>query len=92
MFGPGVDEALDKYAAPSRELMAVLQLFRTTQTMLSRFEIEDGEKIYESEIMGKKVEVYNDTVIGFASDGTEMVRVKVEEPTWESDEKRMITY
>jgi hypothetical protein len=31
-------------------------------------------------------------VIGFASDGTEMVRVKVEEPTWESDEKRMITY
>jgi nitrate reductase beta subunit len=92
MFGPGVDEALDKYAAPSRTLLAVLQLFRTTQTMLSRFEIEDGKKIYESEIMGKKVEVYNDTVIGFASDGTEMVRVKVEEPTWESDEKRMITY
>jgi len=72
--------------------MAVLQLFRTTQTMFARFEVEDGEKIYESEIQGKKVEVYNDTVIGFASDGTEMVRVKVEEPTWESEEKRMITY
>ncbi len=92
MFGPGVDEALDKYAAPSRTLMAVLQLFRTTQTMFARFEVEDGPKIYESEIMGKKVEVYDDTVIGYASDGTEMVRIKVEEPTWESDEKRMVTY
>lgn len=92
MFGPGVDEALEKYATPSRELMAVLQLFRTTQTMFARFEIEDGKKIYETEVDGRKFEVYNDTVIGFASDGTEMVRVQVEEPTWESDEKRMVTY
>jgi hypothetical protein len=28
--------------------------------------------------MGKKVEVYNDTAIGYAADGTEIVRIKVE--------------
>ena len=54
--------------------------------------LPSGVPIGKREVMGKKVEVYNDTVIGFASDGTEIVRVQVEEPTWESDEKRMITY
>ena len=92
MFGPGVDEALDKYERPSRELLAVLQLFRTTQTMMSRFEIEQGKKVYETKVNGKKFEVYDDIVTGYAEDGTEVVRIKVEEPTWESDEKRMITY
>ena len=29
MFGPGVDEAIENYTFPSRELMAVLPLFRT---------------------------------------------------------------
>lgn len=92
MFGPGVDEAIEKYSAPSRELLAVFQLFRTTQTMISRFEIEHGKKVYETEINGKKFEVYDDTVIGYAEDGAELVRVNVEEPTWEASEKRMVTY
>lgn len=92
MFGPGVDEALEKYAAPSRKLLAILQLVRSTQTMISRFEIEDGKKIYETQINGKKFEVYNDTAIGYSEDGTEVVRIKVEEPTWESSKERMFTY
>ncbi len=92
MFGPGVDEAIEKYSAPSRELLAVFQLFRTTQTMISRFEIEYGKKVYETLVNGNKFEVYDDTVIGYAEDGAELVRVKVEEPTWESSEKRMVTY
>jgi nitrate reductase beta subunit len=92
MFGPGVDEAIEKYSAPSREMLAVFQLFRTTQTMISRFEIEYGKKVYETRTNGKKFEVFDDTVIGYAEDDTELVRVKVEEPTWESSEKRMITY
>ena len=28
MFGPGVDAAIERYSAPDRELLAVLQLFR----------------------------------------------------------------
>src|SRR3972149_1214108 len=31
MFGPGADEAVEKYSRPSRELLAVLQLFRASQ-------------------------------------------------------------
>ncbi len=92
MFGPGVDEAIEKYERPSRKLLAVLQLFRTTQTMMSSFKIENGKKVYETEVNGKKFEVYDDTITGYAEDGTEVVRIKVEEPTWESDEKRMISY
>ncbi|MEE8329647.1 MAG: 4Fe-4S dicluster domain-containing protein [Thermodesulfovibrionia bacterium] len=92
MFGPGVDEAIEKYSAPSREMLAVFQLFRTTQTMISRFEVEYGKKVYETEVNGKKFEVYDDTAIGYAEDGAELVRIKVEEPTWESSKKRMVTY
>jgi nitrate reductase beta subunit len=92
MFGPEVDEAIEKVSAPSRKLLAILQLFRTTQTMISRFEIEDGKKIYETQINGKKFEVYDDTAIGYAEDGTEVVRIKVEEPTWESSKERMFSY
>ena len=60
--------------------------------MISRFEIEYGKKVYETEVNGKKFEVFDDTVIGYAEDGAELVRVKVEEPTWESSKKRMVTY
>ena len=34
MFGPGVDTALTAYERPSRRAQAVLQLFRTTQTII----------------------------------------------------------
>ncbi len=40
MFGPGVDAAIERYAKPSRELLAVLQLFRVTQKIIFSYEIE----------------------------------------------------
>ncbi len=83
MFGPGVDEAIAKYEVPSRELLAVLQLFRTTQKVLFRYEIIEGKRVFETTINGKKWEMYNDTVIGFGRNGEEVVRVSVEAPIYE---------
>jgi nitrate reductase beta subunit len=73
MFGPGVDEAIDRYSNPSRELLAVLQLFRASQTIIYRYEIEEGEKI-------DGTEMFNDTIIGFDKEDTEVVRASVLEP------------
>jgi nitrate reductase beta subunit len=88
MFGPGVGAAIEQYSCPDRELLAVLQLFRTTRQILFRFEVEKGPKVAEVEVSmpdgTKKVqEIWNDTVIGFNRFGKEVVRVTVEEPTFE---------
>jgi nitrate reductase / nitrite oxidoreductase, beta subunit len=90
MFGPGVDHAIEQYSCPDRELLAVLQLFRATQQILFRFEIEEGPKIAEAEVTmpngeTKVQEIYNDTVIGFNKFDQEVVRITVEEPTFERD-------
>ena len=45
MFGPGVDEAIERYAKPSPELLGVLQLFGATQRLLYGYEITDTEAI-----------------------------------------------
>ncbi len=82
MFGPGVDQAIEKYSAPSRELLAVLQLFRTTQKIIFRYEIQEGPLVYETTINGKKWQMFNDTVIGLDREGKEIVRVSVEEPIY----------
>ena len=87
MFGPGVDAAIEKYVAPSRELLAVLQLFRASQTIIFRYEIEEGEKVFETTIDGKTWEMYNDTAIGFDEEGNEVVRTTVEEPIHVRDPK-----
>jgi len=80
MFGPGVDEAIDRYVMPSRELLAVLQLFRTTQRIIFRYEIEEGKKVYERTVDGKAWAMYDDTITGFDQAGNEVTRVSVEEP------------
>ncbi|MCS6844446.1 MAG: nitrate oxidoreductase subunit beta [Caldilineales bacterium] len=80
MFGPGVDQAIERYIAPSRELLAVLQLFRTTQKMIFRFEIKEGPLVREVEVNGKMWQMYDDTVIGFDAQGREAVRLSVVEP------------
>ena len=80
MFGPGVDEAIDSYRAPSRELLAVMQLFRRSQEIIFRYEIEEGEKAYETTIRGETFTMYNDTVIAFRENGEEIFRTEVEEP------------
>lgn len=83
MFGPGVDDAIDRYTKPSRELLAVLQLFRATQTIIFRYEIEDGELVSETEIDGRLWQLYNDTIVGFDRDDNEVARVSVEEGIFE---------
>jgi nitrate reductase beta subunit len=83
MFGPGVDDAIARYTAPSRELLAVLQLFRTTQKMIFRYEIEEGPLVLETEVNGKPWQMYNDTVIGFDEKDREAVRLSVVEPVHE---------
>ncbi len=80
MFGPGVDAAIERYRAPSRQLLAVLQLFRATQRVIFRYEIEEGPLVFETEIDGKPWAMYDDTVIGFDELDREAVRLKVEEP------------
>ncbi|MCA9133121.1 MAG: hypothetical protein KDA45_08195 [Planctomycetales bacterium] len=88
MFGPGVQSAIEQYSCPDRELLAVLQLFRAQQQILFRFAIEQGEKIGEIEVTmpdgsSRTQELFNDTVLGFNKFDEEVVRITVQEPTFE---------
>jgi nitrate reductase beta subunit len=80
MFGPGVDQAIEAYTVPNRELLAVLQLFRRSQTIVYRYQIEEGKKLYETTVHGKKFEMFDDTVIAYDRENKEIFRTKVEEP------------
>jgi nitrate reductase beta subunit len=80
MFGPGVDAAIDRYTVPDRELLAVMQLFRRDQRIIASYAIEDGKKVFETTIRGRKFEMFDDTVIAFNAEGKELFRTKVEEP------------
>jgi len=80
MFGPGVDRAIERYANPDRELLAVLQLFRRSNKIIFRYEIEPGPKVYEASVGGRSVELYNDTVIALGRNGKELFRTTIEEP------------
>ena len=82
MFGPGVDNAIDRYIVPSRELLAVLQLWRASQQILFRYDVIPGPKAFETQIHGRKFEMYNDTVLAFNKSGKEVVRIQVEEPIY----------
>lgn len=79
MFGPGVDEAIEGYTNPDRELLAVLQLFRRSNLIIDQYKIEEGPKVYEGELRGKPVTIYNDTIIAYGKDGKEIFRTDVEE-------------
>ena len=88
MFGPGVDAAIEQYSCPDRELLAVLQLFRAQQQIIFRYEIEEGDKVAEVDVTMpngdmKTQEIFNDTVIGYNKFDKEVVRITVEEPTFE---------
>ncbi len=83
MFGPGVDQAIERYLVPDRELLAVLQLFRKSNRIIFKYEIEEGPKVFETEVHGKPFTQYDDTVIGFDDQGNEVVRINVNEPIHE---------
>ena len=88
MFGPGVDQAVERYRRPDRELLAVLQLFRRSQRMIFRYEIEPADKpSFETTVDGKKFQLFNDTVIAFGRDDKEIFRTQVEEPLHERPAK-----
>ena len=94
MFGPGVEDAIEQYCCPDRELMAVLQLFRATQHVVFKYNVKKGPKLGEREVTmpnGKKKvhTLYNDTVIGFNKAGKEVVRITVEEPTFERPKQHL---
>jgi nitrate reductase beta subunit len=89
MFGPGVDQAIARYAAPSRRLLALLQLFRTTQRMIFRYEVEEGPLVLETEVGGQPWQMYDDTVIGFDGQGREVARLSVIEPIYERPAERV---
>ncbi|MBW7906549.1 MAG: 4Fe-4S dicluster domain-containing protein [Phycisphaerae bacterium] len=88
MFGPGVGHAIEQYSCPDRELLAVLQLFRTAQQIIFRFEIQPGPKIAEIEVTmpdgsSRAQAIFNDTVIGYNKFDQEAVRITIEEPIFE---------
>nr|MBP8000794.1 4Fe-4S dicluster domain-containing protein [Chloroflexota bacterium]MBP8057718.1 4Fe-4S dicluster domain-containing protein [Chloroflexota bacterium] len=89
MFGPGVDQAIARYTVPSRTVLALLQLFRATQKMVFRFEIEEGPLVREAEINGQPWQMYDDTVIGFDAKGREVARLSVVEPLFERSVDRL---
>lgn len=80
MFGPGVDAAIERYTNPDRELLAVLQLFRRSNRIIYRYELKEGPKIYEGSLRGKKITLYNDTVIAYGREGQELFHTTIEEP------------
>ncbi len=77
---PASISAIERYANPDRELLAVLQLFRRSNRIIFRYEIKEGPKIYEGQLRGKPITLYNDTVIAYGKDGKELFRTTVEEP------------
>ncbi|MBI4567180.1 MAG: nitrate oxidoreductase subunit beta, partial [Planctomycetes bacterium] len=87
MFGPGVDQALERYAAPDRELLAVLQLFRRDHRIIFQYRVEPGEKSREAVVNGKSYAVYNDTVVALGQNGRELFRTTVEEPVYVRPDK-----
>jgi nitrate reductase beta subunit len=82
MFGPGVQDAVERYRAPDRELLAVLQLFRRSNRIIHRYEIKEGPKVWESTVADKKFEMFNDTIIAFDKKNREIFRTQVEEPVY----------
>ena len=80
MFGPGVDQAIERYTSPDRELLAVLQLFRRSNRIIFKYEFKEGPLVYEGTLRGKPVKLYNDTVVAYGKDGKELFRTEVEEP------------
>jgi nitrate reductase / nitrite oxidoreductase, beta subunit len=88
MFGPGVETAIERYVAPSRRLLAVLALFRATREVIFRFDVKEGPKVNEREVVlpsGRSVtqQIFNDTVIGYDAKDREAVRITIEEPFYE---------
>ena len=71
----------------AKKSISVLQLFRRSNLIIDQYKIEEGEKVYEGELRGKPVTIYNDTIIAYGKDGKEIFRTTVEEPLIERSGK-----
>lgn len=74
MFGPGVDEAIDRYIYSTREFHVLLQLSRAQREIIFKFDSKQGPKMYERDVTmpdgtPKTIDVYNDTVIRYSNRG-----------------------
>src|SRR5437667_351329 len=78
----GTTRVSEKCMVPSRELLAVLQLWRASQQIIFRYDVIPGPKVFDTQIHGKRFEMYNDTVLGFNKSGKEVARIQVEEPIY----------
>jgi nitrate reductase beta subunit len=58
----------------------VLQLFRRSNRMIFGYKIIEGPKTYEGTLRGRKITLYNDTVIAYGRNGQELFRTTVDEP------------
>ncbi len=58
----------------------MLQLFRRSNRIIYRYEFQEGPKVYEGQLHGRPVTLYNDTVIAYGKDGQELFRTQIEEP------------
>ena len=95
MFGPGVNHAIAQYSCSDRELLAVLQLFRAQREILFRFEIQKGPEITKVKVRMPSGEMrdqilYNDNVIGYNKFDKEVVRLTIEEPTFERPKEQHV--
>jgi nitrate reductase beta subunit len=95
MFGPGVQHAIEQYSCPDRELLAVLQLFRAQREILFRYEIQKGPEIAKIKVRmpsgeTKEQILYNDTVIGYNKFDKEVVRLTIQEPTFERPKEQHV--
>ena len=58
----------------------------TIRQEMNRFEtvidVIPGPKVFETQIHGKRFDMYNDTVLGFNKSGKEVARIQVEEPIY----------
>ena len=56
------------------------QLFRRSNRIIHRYEIEEGPKVWETTVADQKFEMFNDTIIAFDRKNREIFRTQVEEP------------
>ena len=81
MFGPGVDQAIERYSAPDRELLAVLAALPPGSTAsVSATKSKKARKIYETKLRGKKFDSITTPSLATPKTAPRLSGPTVEEP------------
>ncbi len=75
-----VDSVSQITSSPKELILQLAKDIATIKPVCFRYEIKEGPKVFETEIRGKKFEMFDDTIIGYSKDGTKIIETKVEEP------------